>query len=311
MSGGAGDAREQRTGLWMAVGAFVIWGLMPLYWRLLEAVPSWQIVLHRMVWGAVLVSAWLLWQRGRGWLRAVLAQPRTAGLLALSGMLIASNWGLYVWAVNAGHVVETSLGYYINPLLNVVLGVALLHERLNRVQWVSVALAACGVVWLTWRFGQPPWIALGLALTFGVYGLLRKQIAVDSVAGLGVESLYLLLPALAGLAWAESQGQSGFFALGGAPGWGWGTDVLLVMGGALTALPLIGFAYAVRRVPLSVVGFLQYIAPTLQLLIGVLAFHEPFDRERALGFAFIWAALLLFAGDGVLRARRMAASAIA
>ena len=310
MSGGiGGDGREHRTGLWMAVGAFVIWGLMPLYWRLLDAVPSWQIVLHRIVWGALLVSAWLLWQRGRGWLRAVLAQPRTAALLALSGTLIAFNWGLYIWAVNAGHVVETSLGYYVNPLLNVVLGVALLHERLNRVQWVSVALAACGVAWLTLRFGQLPWIALGLALSFGMYGLLRKQVAVDAVAGLGVESLYLLLPALVVLGWAEAGGQGGFFAFGDAPGWGWEIDALLVAGGALTALPLVGFAYAVRRVPLSVVGFLQYIAPTLQLLIGVLAFHEPFDRERALGFAFIWAALLLFAGDGVLRARRAVASA--
>ncbi|MCF7221470.1 EamA family transporter RarD [Marilutibacter chinensis] len=309
MSAATGAHREHVAGLWAGIGAFVLWGLMPLFWRLLETVPSWQIVLHRIVWGALLVSAFLLWQRGRGWLRAVLAQPRTAALLALSGVLIASNWGLYIWAVNAGHVVETSLGYYINPLLNVVLGVLVLHERLNRVQWVSVALAACGVAWLTLRFGQLPWIALGLALSFGVYGLLRKQVVVDSVAGLGVESLYLLLPAMALLGWAEFQGQSGFFAFGPTPGWGWGIDALLVAGGALTALPLIGFAYAVRRVPLSVVGFLQYIAPTLQLLIGVLVFREPFDGERALGFAFIWAALLLFAGDGVLRARRQPAVA--
>lgn len=309
MSAAIDPRRDHVAGMWAGVGAFVLWGLMPLYWRLLEAVPSWQIVLHRIVWGALLVSAFLLWQRGGGWLRAVLRQPRTAALLALSGILIAFNWGLYVWAVNAGHVVETSLGYYVNPLLNVVLGVVLLHERLNRVQWVSVALAACGVAWLTLRFGQLPWIALGLALSFGIYGLLRKQVAVDPVVGLGVESLYLLLPAMAVLGWAEFRGHSGFFAFGAAPGWGWGTDLLLVASGVLTALPLIGFAYAVRRVPLSVVGFLQYIAPTLQLLIGVVVFHEPFDGERALGFAFIWAALLLFAGDGVLRARRQPAVA--
>ncbi|QDH71182.1 EamA family transporter RarD [Marilutibacter alkalisoli] len=300
---------EHRAGLWMAIGAFVIWGVTPLYWHLLKAVPSWQIVLHRMVWGALLVSAWLLWQRGRGWLAAVLADRRRAALLLASGVLIGLNWSLYIWAVNAGHVVETSLGYYINPLLNVVLGVALLHERLNRVQWISVALAACGVAWLTWSYGRLPWIALGLALSFGFYGLLRKRVAVDAVAGLGVESLYLLLPALAGLMWIEMHGQGGFLALGGAPGWGWGIDALLVLAGVVSALPLIGFAYAVRRVPLSVVGFLQYIAPTLQLLIGVLVFQEAFDQERALGFAFIWVALLLFAGDGLRRARRQAAPA--
>lgn len=300
-------AQERRAGLWMAVGAFVIWGLMPLYWHLLKAVPSWQIVLHRIAWGALLVSAWLLWRQGRGWLRATLARPRVAATLALTGVLIAFNWGLYIWAVNAGHVVETALGYYINPLLNVVLGVALLHERLNRAQWAAVALAACGVAWLTWQFGQPPWIALALALSFGLYGLLRKLVPVDAVAGLGVESLYLLVPALVGLAWAEASGRSGFVGLGDAPAWGVGIDALLVVGGALTALPLIGFAYAVRRVPLSVVGFLQYIAPTLQLLIGVLVFHEAFPRERAVGFVLIWLGLAVFALDGWRRSRAPAA----
>lgn len=291
---------QQRAGLWAAFGAFVLWGVMPLFWHLLKAVPALQILLHRIVWGAVLVGAWLFWKQGRGWWRRVVADRRVAGLLALSGVLIAFNWGLYIWAVNSGHVVETSLGYFINPLLNVVIGVAFLRERLRPLQWAAVAIAACGVAWLTFNYGNFPWIALTLAVSFALYGVVRKLAEVDSVPGLGVESAYLLLPGLAVLLWFETHDGGGFFS----GGYGWTTDLLLVAGGALTALPLIGFAYAVRRIPLSTIGVMQYIAPTLQLLIGVLAFHEPFGRERAVGFAIIWAALLLFAGEGLLRARR-------
>ena len=292
-------SREARQGLWFAIASFVLWGLMPLYWHLLKVVPSLQIVAHRVIWSALLVVAWLLWTQGRGWLRAALARPRAAWMLALSGLLICFNWSLYIWAVNAGHVVESSLGYFINPLLNVLLGVVLLHERLSRAQWISVALAAAGVAWLTFQFGEPPWIAICLALSFALYGLLRKLLAIDAVAGLGVESLYLFVPALIGLLWFESQGQGGFFTA-----WGAGVDALLIFGGALTALPLIGFAYAVRRVNLSTVGLIQYIAPTLQFLTGVFVFHEAFDRNRLIGFAFIWAALAIYAGEGLWRARR-------
>lgn len=291
-----------RRGLWVAAASFVLWGLMPLYWHLLKAVPSLQIVAHRVIWSAALVVAWLLWKQGRGWLRAALARPRAAWMLALSGALIGFNWSLYIWAVNAGHVVETSLGYFINPLLNVVLGVVFLHERLTRAQWTSVALASVGVLWLTVQYGQPPWIAICLALSFALYGLVRKLLAIDAVAGLGVESVYLILPALAVLAWGEAQGQSGFFGA-----WGGWLDGLLVFGGALTALPLIGFAFAVRRVPLSVVGLMQYIAPTLQFLTGVFVFREAFDQDRLVGFIFIWVGLLIFAAEGMWRSRRQAA----
>ncbi|UNK48666.1 EamA family transporter RarD [Lysobacter sp. S4-A87] len=294
------DHATVRGGLWVAAASFVLWGLMPLYWHLLKVVPSLQIVMHRIVWSALLVAAWLVWKQGRGWLRATLARPRAAWMLALSGTLIAFNWGLYVWAVNAGHVVESSLGYFINPLVSVLFGVVFLHERLNRVQWLSVALAATGVAWLTWQYGQPPWIAIGLALSFALYGLIRKLVAVDAVSGLGVESVYLFLPALLVLLWCETQG-SGHFA----SGWSLGVDALLVFCGVLTALPLIGFAFAVRRVPLSVVGLMQYIAPTIQFLLGVLVFGEAFDRDRATGFIFIWVALAIFAIDGLMRARRM------
>ena len=293
---------DARRGLWVAAASFVLWGLMPLYWHLLKTVPSLQIVAHRIVWSSVLVIGWLTWQR-RDWLRDAMAKPRVAWMLALSGVLIALNWGLYIWAVNAGHIVESSLGYFINPLVNVLFGVLFLRERLTRAQWISVALATTGVLWLTVQYGHPPWISLALALSFALYGLIRKLAAVESIPGLGVESVYLFLPALAVLLWGEAHGSGGFMPLDGAAGWGLGLDALLILGGALTALPLIGFAYAVRRVPLSVVGLMQYIAPTLQLLIGVLVFGEAFGRERVVGFGFIWIALAIFAIDGLLRTR--------
>ncbi|WP_328796950.1 EamA family transporter RarD [Luteimonas deserti] len=294
------DAAQRRRGLWIAIAAFVIWGLMPLYWNLLRHVPSLQIVLHRAVWCAILVAAWLTLRQGRGWLREILAQPRLAGMLAMSGVLIAGNWSLYVWAVNNGHVVETSLGYFINPLLNVVIGVAFLRERLSPPQWVAVVLAACGVLWLTFNYGSFPWIALCLAVSFALYGLIRKFAAVEAVQGLGVENLFVFGPAVLALAWFEWRGGGGFFNLG----WGGWTDVLLVLGGALTAIPLICFAYAVRRVPLTAIGLLQYIGPTLQLLLGVFFFGEAFGTDRAAGFAFIWAGLVVFAVDGYVQARR-------
>ncbi|HET6435100.1 MAG TPA: EamA family transporter RarD [Xanthomonadaceae bacterium] len=301
MSGGL-----DRRGVWVAVGAYVLWGVMPLYWHLLKQVPSLQIIVHRIVWSAVLVAGWLGWKYGRGWLRETLALPRAAWMLGLSGSLIAFNWGLYIWAVNAGHVVESSLGYFINPLLNVVLGVVVLRERLNRVQWTSIAIATAGVLWLTLHYGDFPWIALSLAASFSAYGLVRKLVGVPPVRGLGVESLYLVLPALAVLLWGEAHGDGGFVAHGATPAWGLGASALLVLGGALTALPLIGFADAVRRIPFSLVGLLQYIAPSMQLACGVLVLGEPFGRDRAIGFAFIWVALALFAADGLLRSRRAA-----
>jgi len=296
--------RLDRGGMWIAVAAYVAWGLMPLYWHLLKAVPALQIMAHRVVWSALLVCGWLFIKYGRGWLRDTLSKPRAASMLAISGALIAFNWGLYIWAVNAGHVVESALGYFINPLLNVMLGVLVLHERLNRTQWTAIAIATLGVLWLTFHYGSFPWIALALAISFGAYGLVRKLLGAAPVRGLGVESLYLLLPALLFLFWAEATGRGHLFVHDAAPAWGIGITGLLVFGGVLTALPLIGFAAAVQRIPFSLVGLLQYISPTLQLLIGVLVMQEPFDQNRAIGFAFIWAALALYAAEGLLRARR-------
>lgn len=290
--------QEQRRGLAITAFTFTLWGLVPVYWHLLKAVPSQQIIAHRIIWSTVLVVAWLLLSNGIGWWKQIAAQPRALPTLALSSMAIAFNWGLYIWAINAGHVIETSLGYFINPLVSVVLGVVVLKERLRGLQWLAVACAALGVAWLTVDAGTPPWIALGLAGSFGLYGLLRKMISVDPVAGLGIESLYLFLPAIGFALWSEAGHGGGFFS-----GWGWRNDLLLILGGAVTALPLIGFAYGVKRIPLSLVGILQYIAPSLGLLLGVFFFREPFDSAKAVGFAAIWTGLLLFISDSLWRAR--------
>lgn len=290
--------QEQRRGFAITAFTFTLWGLVPVYWHLLNAVPSQQIIAHRIIWSTVLVVAWLLLSNGTGWWKQIAAQKRALPTLALSSVAIAFNWGLYIWAINAGHVIETSLGYFINPLVSVLLGVVVLKERLRGLQWLAVGCAAMGVAWLTIDAGTPPWIALGLACSFGLYGLLRKLVSVDPVAGLGVESLYLFLPAIGFALWSESGHGGGFFG-----GWGWKNDVLLILGGAVTALPLIGFAYGVKRIPLSLVGILQYIAPSLGLLLGVFFFREPFDTAKAMGFAAIWTGLLLFICDSVWRSR--------
>jgi chloramphenicol-sensitive protein RarD len=286
-------------GTWIAVGSFVIWGLAPLYWKLLEAVPAIQVVMHRVVWSAVFVGGYLFWRDGRHWLRQTLhGDAKLWWMLGLSGVLISSNWGLYIWAVGAGHVVESSLGYFINPLLNILFGVLFLRERLRPLQWLSVAIAAAGVLWLTVQHGRLPWIALALAVSFAIYSVLRKLARVDPVSGLGVEGAYLFLPVLAWLVWVETHGAGGFGAGYGAP-----ATTLLVLAGIVTALPLIGFAYAVRRIPLTTIGIMQYIAPTLMFLCGLFIFHEPFDRTRLIGFACIWLALAVFIIDGLRQSR--------
>ncbi len=287
-----------RRGLAAAVSAYLIWGVFPLYWALLGHLPALEIIAHRVLWCAVSVSLWLFWSDGRGWLRRALAGRRVGRLLIASSLLISINWGVYIWAVTNGRVVDASLGYFINPLLSVALGVGVLGERLNRVQWSAVALAAVGVLWLTLSQGALPWIALVLASSFAVYGLIRKQVAVEAVPGVAIESLILTPVALGWLLWLGASRRGAFLA-GSA-----GQDALLVVGGVLTALPLIGFAYGARRIPYSLVGILQYISPTLQLLSGVLLLGEPFGSDRAIGFGCIWLALAVYAQDGWRRHRK-------
>lgn len=290
-------------GLWATAGSFFIWGLFPLYWRLLSAVPPTQIMAHRIVWCAALAGGFLTLRKGPMWWRDVVAQPRLLAMLCASALMVGTNWWLYIWAVNAGHIVETSLGYFINPLVSVLLGVVVLHERLNSRQWLAVAIAAAGVAYITWSFGALPWIALTLALSFGTYGLLRKMAVVPAIDGLAIESSVLFLPALGYLCLMESRGLGSFGHLSA------NTSLLLVVGGAVTALPLVLFAYGARRIPLATVGFLQYIAPTLQLLIGVFVFHESFTRTHLIGFGCIWAALVIYMLDSLLRTQRAQATA--
>jgi len=275
-----------------------MWGLLPLYLKPMAEVPALQIMAHRVLWCCLLVFGWLAVRGELGAVRAALADPASRIKLIGSAALISVNWLIYVWAVNSGHTVDASLGYFINPLLNVVLGVAVLKEHLNRAQWTAVALAAVGVLYLTLVSGRPPWIALSLAATFGTYGLIRKVVKVESVPGLATETLLLAPFALALLLWSEAHG-SGAFGHSSAT-----VHALLVGSGLVTALPLALFAYGARLIPLSTVGLVQYIGPTLQFLIGVLVFHEAFPWTRAIGFAFIWTALAIYAADGAWRARR-------
>lgn len=284
-----------RPGLLAATCAYFIWGLFPLYWKLLAHVPALEIMAHRIAWCALFVALWLTVREGWGWLRQL--SPRLLGMLVGSSMLIAVNWWLYIWSVNAGHIVETSLGYFINPLVSVLLGVVILRERLNARQWLAVAVAAAGVLWLTIQAGRLPWIALALAASFGGYGLIRKLAVVPSVQGLMVESGLLVVPAIGFLFWLASQGQGSFGHVS------LGTDLLLSLAGLVTALPLVLFAIGARQVPLSLMGILQYLAPTLQLATGVFLYHEPFTTIQAIGFGCIWSALLIYAADGLWRNR--------
>ena len=292
------ESTIDRPGLLAAIAAYAIWGVFPLFWYLIRDVASLEIIAHRVIWCCLFVVGYLLWRDGRRWLRDALAGRHVLRWLTLSSVLISCNWGIYIWAVTHGRVIDASLGYFINPLVNVVIGVVVLKERLNRTQWFAVGLAALGVAWLTLRFGQPPWIALALAFSFAFYGLIRKTAHVEAVPGLAIESLILVVPALGYAAWLAAQDQAAFLSGGAA------RDALLIVGGALTALPLIGFAFGARRIPYSLTGVLQYVAPTLQLLCGVWILGEPFVGSQLVGFGLIWLALVLYAADGLRRNRR-------
>lgn len=288
MTAGASAAREVRRGALAAAGAYILWGLFPLYIKQLGAVPALEIVAHRAWWSLVFVLGLLAVQRRFAWLGEVLRQPRTLAVFACSAALLSANWLLYVWAVNAGRVVDASLGYFINPLLNVMLGYLVLRERPRPLQWAAVALAAAGVVWLALGSGHLPWISLALAASFGFYGLLRKTATLGALEGLTLETLLQAPLALGWLLWLAAAGQSHFAQ--GQPG----IDILLLLAGPFTAVPLLLFAAGARRVTLATLGLLQYLGPTLQFLLGVFLYNEPFDTRRALGFVLIWAALALY-----------------
>ena len=287
-------------GLLAAVASFVIWGAFPIYLKPLHDVPSLQIIAHRIAWACVLVLVWLLLRGELGKLRKPLTEPAILGRLTASALLISVNWLGYVWGVGHGHVVETSLGYFINPLANVLLGVVVLRERLNLAQWTSVGIAAVAVVYLGVATGSPPWIALTLATSFSTYGLIRKVVHVEALQGLAVETMVLMPLASGYLLWCEATGVGAFGHSSTL------VNALLVGCGPMTAVPLFLFAFGTRLIPYSTVGLLLYIAPSLQLLCGIFLYHEPFAGARAFGFALIWLALLIYAGDGLWRARKAA-----
>ncbi|HEY54296.1 MAG TPA: EamA family transporter RarD [Caldilineae bacterium] len=280
-----------RRGLAYAIGAYVLWGFFPVYWKALQAVPAAEIVLHRIVWSLVFLVILLAVRRQWAWLSGLRSQRQTLLILAVSAGLLAVNWLTYVWGVTHGFVVETSLGYFINPLFSVLLGVVFLKERLRLWQWTAVGLATLGVLYLTFGYGSFPWIALTLALTFGVYGLLQKKVRLESTESLAGEMAILALPALLLLASLTIRGDNTFLQT--SP-----TTILLLIGtGAVTAVPLIFFGAGARLIPLSTIGLLQYIAPTIQFLLGVFLYHEPFTTDRLIGFSLIWLALAIFALD--------------
>jgi chloramphenicol-sensitive protein RarD len=284
-------APDSRRGVWYAIAAYVIWGMFPLYWRQLQEVPSLQVIAHRIIWSwiavvalALVIRAYTAWPSLRG---------RVAALYAVAGVLIGVNWFLYVWGVNAGLVVQTSLGYFMTPLVNVLMGVIILRERLRTTQWVSVAIAAAGVGYLTYASGQVPLLALGLAATFGSYGLLKKKVPLPALQGVALETSVLLLPAIVYLVVADRQGIGAFLRAGVH------VDTLLILGGPVTLVPLLLFGAAVQRVRLSVIGITQYIAPTIQFLLGVFVMREPFTRTQLVGFVIVWIALVVYVADGV------------
>jgi chloramphenicol-sensitive protein RarD len=289
--------QQRRAGILAGLGAYGLWGVFPLYFPLLEPAGGVEIVAHRVLWSLLFVALLLTVLRRWGQVRAAFSDRRSVLILAAAALLIAVNWLVFVYGVNSGHVVETSLGYFINPLVSVVLGVVFFAERLRALQWVAVGIATVAVAVLTVDYGHPPWIALALAASFGTYGLMKKLVRVEPIPGLFVETALVGVPAVVVLGVLQAGG-SGSFAAHGA-----GHALLLVSSGVATAVPLLLFAAATRRIPLSTVGLLQYVTPLMQLSIGIFIDDEPMPPARLAGFAIVWLALTVFTVDSVRTAR--------
>jgi chloramphenicol-sensitive protein RarD len=289
-------------GILYATLSFFCWGLFPLYFHALSEVAPLEMLAHRMLWSLLFLSVVLTVRSQWKWLPQVLRQPRVLASFIASALLLTANWFVYIWSVNNGHVIDASLGYFINPLVNVLLGLIVLKEKLRRLQWLAISLAACGVAWLTWQAGQLPWIALILGITFGGYGLLRKTAALAALEGLSLETIILFPAALAYVLWLSWSGQNTFI---NSPHDS--TRWLLAAAGPITAIPLLLFAAGARRIPMAVLGLLQYMSPSMQALLGVLVFHEAFPLPRLIGFIVIWSALALYVAEGLWAGRRIAA----
>jgi chloramphenicol-sensitive protein RarD len=279
---------QQIRGTGYAVAAFLLWGVLPLYWKALKIVPALEILTHRIVWSFIFMVILIAGKRRWTDLKAMLTERRQIPAVLACAVLISINWGTYIWAVNAGHMVESSLGYYINPLLSIGLGMLVLREKLNFWQGVALGIAASGVLILTFQYGRIPWIALTLAVSFGLYGLVKKVANIESVIGLTLETSILAPCAFGYLLWLQQKGSGAF---GNSPFW---VTLLLAGAGIITALPLLWFARAAQTIPLSVVGFIQYLTPTMMLLFGLFLYHEIFTITHLISFGFIWCALVLF-----------------
>ncbi|MBN8443491.1 MAG: EamA family transporter RarD [Thauera sp.] len=293
------NPRALRHGTLAALAAFITWGLAPLYFRAVGSVPPFEIVAHRILWSLLFLCALLAFVPATGGFAAIWSirrRPRLLGLLAITALLTGSNWLVFVWSIDAGRLLEASLGYFINPLVSVLLGWIFLGERLRPLQRVALAVAVAGVAWRVWQVGSLPWIPLFLASTFGVYGLLRKRAPIDAIGGLFVETAITAPLAIAWLAWLSHQGALAF-------GTSTYIDIMLPLAGVITAIPLALFAFGARRLPLATVGFLQFVAPSLNFLLAVLVFREPFDSGQLIGFALIWTALAIYSVDMLRTAR--------
>ncbi|MFZ6814417.1 EamA family transporter RarD [Undibacterium sp. Rencai35W] len=282
-----------RKGILLAASAYIVWGLFPVYFKSLHGVPAMEILLHRMLWSLVFLVTVLAIRKQWSWLNNLLSQPKLIAGFAASALLLSVNWLIYIWAINNDRVVDASLGYFMTPLVNVLLGFVLLRERLRIGQWVAVALAACGVIWLTVQAGHPPVIGLSLAISFGIYGLLRKTAALGALEGLSLETFILFPFAFAYLSYLTLQGHNAFIS--GTTS----TQSLLLAAGPITAIPLLMFAAGARRIPMATLGLLQYIAPSIQLVLGVYLYHEPFSGDRLIGFIVIWTALVVYSIEGL------------
>ena len=281
-----------KKGIWYAIAAYSIWGLFPIYWKWLQAVPALQLIGHRIGWSFILLFIFVLVTRQWRAFRAVAFEWPTLRIYALAAVLVSLNWLVYVWAVNAGFVVESSLGYFINPLLSVLLGVLFLGERLRPLQWLPVGLAALGVVIVSFAYGSVPWIALALASSFGLYGLVKKRAPLNALYGLTLETGIVFIPAFLYLFYADRVGQGAFLHTDLT------SNLLMIGAGLVTTVPLLMFSSAAQRIPLALMGILQYITPTLQFLLGVLVYKELFTSAQFAGFGLVWLALIIFSAEG-------------
>lgn len=286
-------------GVIYTLSSYILWGFLPIYWKALSALPGLETTSHRIVWSAMITGIVLTAQRNWSWVATVVRQPRVLLTFFGTALLILANWLIYIYAINNNQIVESSLGYFINPLINVLLGVFFLRERPRQGQWVAIAVATIGVIYLTFDYGRLPVVALGLALSFGFYGLLKKTASLHALEGLFLETVILAIPLALYLVVLEIKGVGAF---GHA---GWQTTVMLLFAGLVTGLPLLLFSAGARRVPMTMLGLLQYSAPTIQFILGLVVYHEPFTGSQLVGFGFIWLALALFTVESTMERRRL------